>query len=365
MNAQAGAGSERSSLGFRILRSYLDASLDLAAEMLRNPTFPKDELDKIKQQLYAVLATIEKNPNRFAGSYFSRAIYGEDSPLGMIWTPQLVNDFSVDTLREFHKREVAPDNISVFMIGDITLDEARESVNRAFGKWKATSDSRRQPIGEAANAGPRVILVHQPGATQSTIIAGHAIGPYDPETSTELVLVNGVFGGSFESRINMNLREDKAWSYGVRSNIGSNASGDQTFAVSGSVQTDKTMESMQEIMRELEEFVAARPATPEEVERVRLNRVRSLPGAYSSNRGFLSSIIGSDSFGLPYDYAEGAADRLNAVGLDDVRERARQTIQPDNLTWVVVGDLEQIEEKVRSLNFGDVEVWDGFGNRVR
>ena len=91
---------------------------------------------------------------------------------------------------------------------------------------------------------------------QSTIIAGHAIDPYDPEASTELVLANGVFGGSFESRINMNLREDKSWSYGVRSSIGANASGDQTFAVSGSVQTDKTMESMQEIMRELEEFVS-------------------------------------------------------------------------------------------------------------
>ncbi|MEJ2127627.1 MAG: pitrilysin family protein [Woeseiaceae bacterium] len=289
MNPRTGAGSERSSLGFRILRNNLDASLDLAAEMLRNPTFPQDELDKIKQQLYAVLATIEKNPNRFASSYFSRAIYGEDSPLGMIWTPQLVNDFSVDTLRDFHEREVAPDNMSVFMIGDISLDEAKASVDRAFGKWKGTSDSRRQPIGDAAQAGPRVILVHQPDAAQSTIIAGHAIAPYDPETSTELVLVNGVFGGSFESRINMNLREDKAWSYGVRSGIGSNASGDQTFAVSGSVQTDKTMESMQEIMRELEEFVSARPPTADEVERVRLNRVRSLPGAYSSNRGFLAS----------------------------------------------------------------------------
>jgi zinc protease len=161
------------------------------------------------------------------------------------------------------------------------------------------------------------------------------------------------------------LREDKAWSYGARSRIARNASGDQTFSVSGSVQTDKTMESMQEILRELEEFVSTRPATADEVQRVKLNRTRSLPGSFSSNRGFLGSMVTSDSFGLPLDYAEGAAERINAVSLDQINARAAQTIQPDKLTWVVVGDLEQVEDKVRSLDYGSVEVWDGFGNRVR
>jgi zinc protease len=122
---------------------------------------------------------------------------------------------------------------------------------------------------------------------------------------------------------------------------------------------------MQEIRRELEEFVSTRPATAEEVDRIKLNRTRSLPGTYSSNRGFLSSIVASDSFGLPFDYAEGFADRLNAIDLDQVNARARSLIVPDALTWIIVGDLDVIEEAVRSLDFGEVEVWDGFGNRVR
>jgi len=365
MDVRAGGGVERSSFGFRILRTYFDESLELAVEMLRNPVFPEDELNKFKQQLFAILATIEKNPSRFANSYFNRAIYGDASRLGMIWTPELVNDFSVETLREFHGREIAPDNITVFMIGDITMAEARQSVDRAFGDWEAESASQRQPIGTATGAGSRVILVHQPDAVQSTIIAGHAIGPYDPEVSTELTMVNDVIGGTFESRINMNLREDKSWSYGARSRVARNTSGDQTFFVSGSVQSDKTMESMQEIMRELEEFVSLRPATEEELERIRLNRTRSLPGSFSSNRGFLGSMVYSDTFGLPFDYAEGAAGRINAVSLDQVIARAGETIEPDNLTWIVVGDLEQIEDKIRSLNYGDVEVWDGFGKKLR
>ena len=177
--------------------------------------------------------------------------------------------------------------------------------------------------------------------------------------------MNAVFGGSFESRINMNLREDKSWSYGMRSGINSNRSGDQYIAVSGSVQSDKTMESMQEIMREYQEYVTTRPATVTEVERMKLNMTRSLPGLFATNGGFLASIVSSDSFGLPFDYAERRGERLAAITTDGVAARAKLVIDPNKLTWVVVGDLEQIEEKVRSLNYGEVEVWDAFGKRQR
>jgi zinc protease len=220
-------------------------------------------------------------------------------------------------------------------------------------------------IGSAPARQPRVILIHHPEAVQSTIFAGHAIAPFDAAVNTELAIMNAVFGGSFESRINMNLREDKSWSYGMRSGIRPNNSGDQYLAVSGSVQSDKTMESMQEIMREYQEFITTRPATDTEVGRMTLNMTRSLPGLISTNRGFLSSIISSDSFGLPFDYAEQRGERLAAITTEGVVKRAKSVIDPGNLTWVVVGDLEQIEEKVRSLNYGEVEVWDAFGNRLR
>jgi predicted Zn-dependent peptidase len=98
---------------------------------------------------------------------------------------------------------------------------------------------------------------------------------------------------------------------------------------------------------------------------VKINRTRSLPGTFSTNRGFLASIMTSDSYGLPFDHAETVADRIDAVTTEGVNTRARETIDPGNLTWVVVGDLEQIEEKVRSLGYGEVEVWDAFGKRVR
>ena len=365
MSGQPQAGTEESSFGYRILHSRLEESMELAAEVLRHPTYPDDELIKLKQQISAWLATLEKSPSGAARGLFERAVYGPDNPLGAVWTPELVGQVDRDMLVEFHGREMAPANMTVFMIGDIGIEEATRVVERSFGKWQADEASARKPIGAALSPAPRVILVDHPEAPQSTIYAGHALPPYDPETSTELYIMNGVFGGGFEARINMNLREDKHWSYGMRSDIQQNTSGDQYIAVSGSVQTDKTMESMQEIMREFGEFVSTRPADDTEVARVKINRMRSLPDTFSTNRGFLVSIMTSDSFGLPFDYAETRAGRIEAVTTEAVNERARSLIDPDSLTWIVIGDLAQIEDKVRSLEYGEVEVWDAFGKRVR
>jgi predicted Zn-dependent peptidase len=177
--------------------------------------------------------------------------------------------------------------------------------------------------------------------------------------------MNAVIGGAFESRLNLNLREDKSWSYGYRSNISRNASGAMTFSTTGQVQTDKTAESMQEILKELVAFSSDSPATVTEVERLKLNRSRSIPGSYSTNGGFLSAIVASDSYGLPYDYAETAFDRIAAVTTPGVAKRATDVIDASKLTWIVVGDLAQIEDKVRALEYGPVEVWDAFGNRIR
>ncbi len=359
------AGNESSSFGYRILTEYLAESLDLATEMMRNPTFPQDELDKMKAQVAAWLANVPHAPDRAAGSLFDRAIYGADNPMGAMWSPQALDAVDVPALRAWHKAEVTPDNMTIYMIGDVTLEEAEAALSGSFAKWRAKGSSARRDIGTAPEAQPRVILVDMPGAPSSTIYAGHAVGPYNPETWTTQTIMNRALGGGFESRLNMNLREDKGWSYGYRSSIRSNTSGDMTYAAQGKVQVDKTAESMVEIRKEIAEFVGDNPVTAGEIDRIKLNRTRSLPGSFTTNRGFLASISTSDSFGLPYDYAEGAADRIAAVTLEKVRDAARQALDPQKLTWVVVGDLQKIEDAVRALEYGPVEVWDAFGNRLR
>jgi zinc protease len=365
MGGSIGAGDEQSSFAYRILTDNLQASLALAAEMLRHPTFPDDELDKMKAQIRAYLANLQHAPSRAANSLFDRAIYGPDSAMGSVWTQELVDQVDRTSLDVWHAAEVAPDNMTIYMIGDINLDDAAKAINKTFGKWSAKNESSRRDIGAALNSGGRVILVDHPGAASSTVVAGRAISPFDAATWSSLSMMNRTLGGAFEARLNMNLREDKGWSYGYYSRISRNTSGDMTFRTGGQVQTDKTAESMLEVKRELEEFVSTHPATANEIARIKLNRVRSLPGSFATNAGFLGSIISSGSYDLPFDYAETAADRIEAVTLDDVRAAAKEVVDVGQLTWLIVGDLEKIEEQVRALNFGDVEVWDAFGNKLR
>jgi len=359
------AGDESSALAYRILTSNLEPSLRLAAEMLENPTFPQDELDKIKAQVNAYLATLQHAPSRAAGSLFDRAIYGPDSAKGSVWTPELVEQVDRARLAAWRAAEIAPDNMTIYMIGDINIDAATRAVSKAFGNWSAKNSSARRAIGDATDAGGRVILVDHPGAASSTIIAGRSIAPFEADSWSTLSMMNRTLGGAFEARLNMNLREDKGWSYGYYSGIARNTSGDMTFRTSGQVQTDKTAASMQEIKRELGEFVSTRPPTAKEIARIKLNRVRSLPGSFATNRGFLGSMIDSASYKLPLDYAETAAGRIEAVSIEDVRAVAENIVDMSKLTWVVVGDLDKIEDPVRALDFGDVEVWDAFGNQLR
>jgi len=365
MGGRFGAGDEQSSFGYRILTSKLEPSLELAAEMLRNSTFPDDELEKVKARLLAYLSNLRVAPSGAASSMFDRAIYGADTTKGAVWSPELASQVDRAKLQAWHAAEIAPDNMTVYMIGDIDLEAATKAVNKAFGKWNARNKSARSDIGSAQDGEPRVVLIDYPGAASSTIVAGRSIAPYDPDTWTSLSIMNRALGGSFESRLNMNLREDKGWSYGYRSGISRNTSGDMTLRSSGQVQTDKTAESMQEIKREFDEFVTSRPATADEIDRIKLNQTRSLPGSFSTNGGFLGSMISSSSYGLPFDHAETSPDRIAAVSLDDVHTAARETVDSATLTWVVVGDLAKIEENVRALGFGDVEVWDAYGNKLR
>ncbi len=359
------AGAERSAFSYRILTRNLQPSLVLAAEMLRNPVFPDDELGKVKAQISAYLSNLQKAPSGAAGGLFDRAVYGADNPMGAVWTPELVEQVDRGSLRKWHDAEIAPDNMTVYMIGDIDIATAKAALESSFGKWSAKSKSALRAVGDAEEPRNRVILVDHPGAVSSTIVAGHAIAPYDAETWPALSIMNRIIGGSFESRLNLNLREDKSWSYGYRSGIDQNASGEMTFRSSGQVQTDRTADSMLEIRREFDEFLTTNPATALEVDRIKLNRIRSLPGTFATNSGFLSSIITSENYGLPFDYAESSAKRIAAVAAENVVASAKQTINPKKLTWLIIGDLDKIEASVRELDFGHVEVWDAFGNTVR
>ena len=178
-------------------------------------------------------------------------------------------------------------------------------------------------------------------------------------------LADGILGAAFNSRLNMNLREEKGWTYGFTGGVADTPVGPRTFTASGTVETDRTADAMREVRREIADYVADRPATLEELERARTARMRALPSAFAGNAAFLSAITGAAAYGQPYDRAATSGARLAAVSLDQVQAVSRTTYDPTRLTWVVVGDLSRIEAPVRALNFGPVEVWDIYGHKVR
>jgi predicted Zn-dependent peptidase len=176
--------------------------------------------------------------------------------------------------------------------------------------------------------------------------------------------MNNVLGGTFTSRINMNLREDKHWSYGARSNL-PDALGGRPWLLSAPVQTDKTVESMRELQREIAEFVGNRPATGEEITKIRNRDVRALSGRYETNASVSGAIAEMITFGWPDDYVGSLKSRLEAQTDEAVRAAARESLDPGRMIWVVIGDLKAIEQPIRALGLGEVRVLDADGRVIR
>jgi len=175
--------------------------------------------------------------------------------------------------------------------------------------------------------------------------------------------MNGVLGGTFTARINMNLREEKGWAYGART-VPQNARGPRPLLVYAPVQTDRTGDSIKELVRELETIATSRPVTPDEMSRVIAGSTRELPGEFETAAAVLGSLASSARYGRPLDYAASLTERYEALTLDDLRTAARDVVHPRSLVWVVVGDLAQIRGQVEALNIAPVEIWNDDGQPV-
>nr|WP_275978018.1 pitrilysin family protein [Idiomarina rhizosphaerae] len=365
MNFSSAAGERFSSVSWGSLTEYVDDSFGLVAEMLREPSFPQVEIDRIISNVDAFYDNYESNPMQASNAIYQRALWGKSHPYGKIDTRSESKQISRDAVVDFHDNEIGPNNATLYLIGDITLEHATQLANNYFGDWRQVQPSAlgNVPVAEPEQA--KIILLDVPGAQQSSITAGQLLAPFKADIVATETLVNDALGGSFHGRLNMNLREDKGWAYGFYSSISNAPKGQRVFSANGSVQTDKTAASMREIKREISLYIGDQPLTAEELERDRISSIRAIPSHFSSGASFLSSIVSSATFGLPYDRAEGTIGRYQQVQLKQARELAKQTFKPEQLTWVIAGDLSKIEDDIRALNFGEIEVWDIYGNKLR
>jgi zinc protease len=365
-----GAGLDTASVSVSALSDKLSPSLALFMDVLTRPDFPAEEIPRLKSRWLANIEQEKAQPNSLANRMLPPVMFGAGHPYAIPFTgtgtPDVIRGLTREDLVNWHQSWIRPELGTVFVVGDTTLSEITTELNATLGQWKPEGVSPPLPTvaDVALPTAPRVILVDKPNSPQSLIFAGH-VGPRGTaENDTAITAMNDVLGGQFTARINMNLREAKGWSYGAYSFL-RGAKGPRPFLISAPVQSDRTGDSIRELQRELNDFLSTRPPTEDEVRRVVLNNVRSLPGSYETAGAVLGSLAGADLLGLPYDRPAQLKAEFEALTAAELATLAREVVRPQAMVWMIVGDRAKIEDQVRALNLGTLEFRDLDGNVVQ
>ncbi|MCL7714624.1 M16 family metallopeptidase [Stenotrophomonas mori] len=363
----AGASLDGANVYLSALKENLAPSLALYADVLRAPRFDQSEIDRIKATWIAGIQQEKVHPSAVAMRVLPPLLYGKGHPYAIPFTGSgdeaAIQALGRDDLLAFHRDWVRPENATLIVVGDTTLKEIVPLLERRLGDWKGQGPAPQlqvpAPVARPDKA--RVYLIDQPGAVQANLFAGEVVPSTMDPGATRFDIANGVLGGDFTSRLNMNLREDKHWSYGARSSA-SGALGQRPWMAIAPVQIDKTAEALREMHAEISQFAGGqRPPTSEEVARIRNIQTLSLPGAYETAAAVMNAIGGIVRYQRPDDYVFLRKAEIEAITPAQVAEAAA-TLDPATLTWVVVGDLKQIEAPVRALELGEVSVIDSDGN---
>jgi zinc protease len=343
------------------LTAKLDPSLDLFADVVLRPSYPEAEVKRERKLTIAGIEREQNSPSTVALRVLPGLLYGPGHPYGNpltgSGTKESVAKLTPEDLVKFHETWLRPNNSTLIVVGDTTLSEVTPKLEKLFGGWKSGSVPVKNVKTVAVAAKSTVYLIDKPGALQSVIVAG-VVGP--PRANPQEIAIeamNDSLGGTFGARLNMNLREDKHWSYGVRTVV-RDARSQRPFYAIAPVQTDKTKESLVEMNKEFRGIVGDHPISADELTKIQLNETLKLPGSRETLDELGQSIVDLVQFGLPDDYYETYADKVRALKVSDVDGAAKEVVRPDNLTWIVVGDRAKIENGVRELNLGEFHMMD-------
>ncbi len=372
LSAQIGAQSnlDTSFVMLNSLKGKLPESLDLLADIVRRPRFPSAELDRLRAQRLAAIQQEKSQPQGMATRVYPALIYGADHPYGGTrsgnGTEASVQAMTVEDLKRFHARWIRPDNARLLVVGDTTMAAAKPLLERAFGDWKPPAEAR--PVKDVAKVelptAPRVFLLNKRDAGQTLLLGAHLAPPKTDPDDIAMNLSASVLGGMFISRLNLNLREDKHWSYSAGSQLGASR-GQRPFVVYTQVQTDKTADSLGEILKELHGILKDKPITGPELKLATDNLVVGLPGDNETSAEVASSFINILQFGLKDSYYNDLVPLAQGITEAQVNAGAKKLIHPDQMTWIVVGDLAKIEAPIRALKLGEVKVLDSDGKVLR
>ena len=338
----------------------LDQTLDIFADVVRNPTFPATEVEKYKSRTLALLQFQRSSPQFLAQEQFSRAIYGEH-PAAFITPPvSSIKKLSAKDLANFHSTYYRPNNAILAIVGDVTLKDVLPKIEKAFGDWQKADVPATTIPAAPTQAASRIFLIDRPGSVQTVLQLGTlGIERTDPDYFS-LLLADKILGGGPAARLFMNLREDKGYTYGAYSGFGGSKFRG-TWISSSEVRTDVTEGAMKEFMYELKRLRDDK-VTADELENAKRAIVGNFALSLEQPQSLLQNIITQKIYDLPADYWDTYPQRVAAVTVEDVQKVAQQYIDLNHLQIVAVGDAA----KTRAVlaKYGTVEVYDAEGKLV-
>ena len=322
----------------------LSEGLAVMADLVRRPTFPERELQRLRDELLTSFIQTADDPASLIHIAFPRLVYGSAHRYGTstAGTPASVKGLTVADLRQFHARHYVPSASLLIVTGDLKPADVVARLESAFGTWKGTT-AASAPLGDAPQLTARqMYLIDKPGAEQSQIRLGWIGVPRSTPDFFALRVLNTILGGAFTSRLNMNLREQHGYAYGASSAFEMRRAAGPFYATAG-VQTDKTWEALQEFFKELEGI--RKPIPADEIEKAKNYLTLQLPAGFETTRSTAASLANLFVFGLPDDYYATYTARVRGVSAADLQSVAERYIQPDKFAVVIVGDRTEIEKQ--------------------
>jgi zinc protease len=353
-----GVGSESGSIGFTALKDKFEPALALVADMLLNPAFPAEALERIRGRTLVGLTQARDNPNAIAANVFSKVLYGDAHPYGRVLTEPSARAITRDDVVAFHKSYFQPGRAVITVAGDVSPASARAAVEKALAKWPAGGSRPTFAYPEPPASKSRTIyLVDKPKAAQSVF----AFGTPGPTRSTPdyyaLQVMNMVMGGLFQSRLNHNIREVKGYSYGFNSGF-SYGRGPGPFRAGGGIVTEKTDSALIEFVKEIKGVRGDVPFTDDEIEQGKAALIQSLPQRFSSVNAMGGSIASLYTQDLPESYYSDFAAKINAVTRADLTRVAQKYVDLDRLNLVIVGDRAVVEAPLKATGIAPIVVLD-------
>jgi len=295
------------------------------------------------------------NPTAIAGVVFPRLLYGQEHPYGRpdLGTPKTVQGLARDDVAAFHERLFVPNNASLIVVGDVTPDAAVAMLESALEGWKP-GEVVEQALPEPPSSRPvTVYLVDKPGAAQSVLAVGQVGVPRSTVDYFPLTVMNAILGGQFSSRINLNLREEKGYTYGARSSFDFRQ-GPGPFEAGGSVKTDVTREALVELVKEITDITGPRPILDIELAFAKDRIIRGFPNRFETTFGVAGTLAELVIYKLPADYFTTYQSKIEAITKPDVDRVAKKYLDPSKMTILVVGDRAKVEPTLKTLPFAKV-----------